>query len=161
MEHAPKFVTCSPELFPGQFDPGTPVEDFPTGPCAEAYREFDTCKFDVSTAIPRCELSDLDPRLIEIGNKVYEKAPFVVNCAYRSREYDLSKGRSGASSHCKGLALDIKTIDHRQRLALVQALLDAGVRRIGIAKTFIHFDIDPDKMPSLWLYHPDNVNKMF
>lgn len=156
------YVSASPELFPGQFsDRVTPDPNMPEESCRKAYDSFDVCRFDVSTATPRCELSDLDPRLIEVGNKVYEKVPFVVNCAFRSREYDLSKGRSGSSSHCKGLALDIKAIDHRQRLALVAALTAAGVRRIGIAKNFIHFDVDPDKVPSMWLYYPDNLNKQF
>lgn len=155
-----------PGLYPGYAEPNVPlspvtVGELPPAVCEAAYDSFDIVQFDISTATPRCELSDLDPRLIEVGNKVYEKVPFVVNCAFRSVEWDKSKGRSGSSSHCKGLALDIKAIDHRQRLKLVGALVEAGVQRIGIAKTFIHFDIDPDKAPSMWLYHPDNVNKTF
>lgn len=163
-EYLPAQQNLFPGLYPGYGNvPLSPVTvgELPPAVCAESYNSFDICQFDISTASPRCGLTDLDPRLIEVGNKVYEKVPFVVNCAYRSVEWDKSKGRPGTSSHCKGLALDIKAVDHRQRLELVGALISCGVRRIGIAKTFIHFDVDPDKAPSMWLYNPDNVNKTF
>lgn len=153
-------------LFPGYGDPNVPlspvaVGELPPSVCQAAFDSFDRVQFDVSRCNPPCQLSDLDPRLIEVGNKIYEKVPFKVNCAYRSVAWDKARGRDGKSSHCKGLALDIEAIDHRLRLQLVAAIVQAGVKRIGIAKRFIHFDVDPDKMPSMWLYYPENLNKTF
>lgn len=160
-------VMPSIELFPGygqsSYVPLSPVAvgELPPALCNAAYDEFDQTVIDLSRCAPRCELADLDPRLIAKAIEVYKKCPYVINCAYRSVEWDKSKGRSGSSSHCKGLAMDIKAVEHRFRLNLITALIECGVRRIGIAKTFIHFDVDPDKAPSMWLYHPDNVNKMY
>jgi hypothetical protein len=38
-------------------------------------------------------------------------------------------------------------------MKLVCALFDAGFGRIGIAKTFIHVDVDPDKpFDVMWVY---------
>jgi len=62
--------------------------------------------------------------------------------------YKVSKN----SSHLKGLAADIACEDGLNRLKIVSALLEAGFKRIGIAKTFIHCDTDPDKPNSIWTY---------
>lgn len=70
--------------------------------------------------------------------------PFVINCAYRSSEWDKKKGRSGNSAHTKGTALDIKATTSQSRMKVVKALLDVGCRRIGIGKTFVHADFDND-----------------
>lgn len=148
---------------PNIYDPSQvrPFGELPPAVCEAAFMEFDEAYFDLSTAVPRCTKEQLDPALIDIANELYKRVPYVVNCAYRSVEWDKSKGRNGLSSHCKGLAMDIKAADHRQRLLIVRELFALGVKRIGIAKTFIHFDIDPDKAPSMWLYYPDNLNKTF
>lgn len=153
---------AQPELFPNQFSgPRLPEPEIPGDVCQQAYDSFNVIQFDLSNCTPRCSVSDLKPELLEVASRVYEKCPFKVNCAYRSVEWDKARGRNGKSSHCKGLAMDIACSEHSQRLNLVSALIASGVRRIGIAKNFIHFDIDPDKAPSMWLYHPDNVNKHF
>lgn len=62
--------------------------------------------------------------------------------------YKVSKN----SSHLKGLAADIACEDGLNRLKIVSALLEAGFKRIGIAKTFIHCDTDPDKPNAIWTY---------
>jgi uncharacterized protein YcbK (DUF882 family) len=62
--------------------------------------------------------------------------------------YKVSKN----SSHLKGYAADIACENGADRLKIVQSLLEAGFTRIGIAKTFIHCDNDPDKNPSIFTY---------
>lgn len=62
--------------------------------------------------------------------------------------YKVSKN----SSHLKGYAADIACESGLERLKIVQSLLEAGFTRIGIAKTFIHCDNDPDKPDSIWTY---------
>ena len=62
--------------------------------------------------------------------------------------YKVSKN----SSHLKGYAADIACESGLERLKIVQSLLEAGFTRIGIAKTFIHVDNDPDKPNSIWTY---------
>lgn len=79
--------------------------------------------------------------------------PFILNSAYRSRPYELSKGRSGKSAHTLGRAFDLRCIDNSSRYRIVSALLAAGFSRIGIGKRFIHAD-DAISLPShrIWLY---------
>jgi uncharacterized protein YcbK (DUF882 family) len=60
---------------------------------------------------------------------------------------------SQTSSHLKGYAADIAVNSSADRYKIIDALLQAGFNRIGIAKTFIHVDNDPDKPADvIWTY---------
>ena len=84
---------------------------------------------------------------------------FTISSAYRSQAYERSKGRKGTSSHCKGFAVDISTIDSHTRFKVVAALLYAGFPRLGIGKTFVHADMDETKAhPIIFHYYePQNT----
>lgn len=115
------------------------------------------------TAMPPCEVKDMDDNFMQkllFAQKIYGKK-LRINSAFRSVVYEKSMGRSGLSQHTKGLAVDIKTPTHLDRLQILYALISAGVRRFGIAKTFIHCDDAPDKVPTIWLYNPDDLSKTF
>lgn len=103
---------------------------------------------------PACSINQLDDKLLsmlDVARELYG-FPIVVNSAYRSPEWERIHKRSGTSSHCKGLAVDLSCLVGPMRLRLIESLLDAGFRRIGIAKSFIHVDIDYSKPESIWLY---------
>ena len=51
-----------------------------------------------------------------------------------------------------GVACDIHCVDSHSRQIIVNALIQAGFTRIGIAKTFVHADTDQFKNDALWLY---------
>jgi len=79
--------------------------------------------------------------------------PFVINCAFRSSEWDKKKGRSGTGAHTLGYAVDIRCNSDRNRFLIVDALIKAGFARIGIAKTYIHADSSPSHSQQvIWLY---------
>lgn len=81
------------------------------------------------------------------------KTPFVLSSAYRSREYEISKGRSGNGAHVEGRAFDIRCRDSVCRFRIVAAALEVGFTRIGIGKTFIHLDDSPNLIQNvIWLY---------
>lgn len=103
---------------------------------------------------PSCHLSDMSPVFMHSLDNARADAgiPFVLNSAYRSREYELSRGRTGSSSHCKGIAVDISCKDSYTRQKIVTSLIREGFDRIGIADTFIHVDADYLKSPAIWLY---------
>lgn len=67
------------------------------------------------------------------------RVPFVLNSAYRSPEYDISKGRSGKGYHTLGRAVDIACSDSSRRAAIVYGCLSVGLS-VGVSKTFIHVD---------------------
>ena len=82
----------------------------------------------------------------------YAEIPFIINSAYRSPEHKESI-KNPTSSHIKGLAVDIKAKDSRTRGVILEALRSVGFTRIGIAKTFIHVDLDYSKSQNVtWLY---------
>lgn len=105
-------------------------------------------------ASPACSLSDMSDQFMKFLDEAREKAgvPFVISSAYRTVEHELSRGRAGTSSHCKGIAVDISCVTSYNRLKIVKALLDAGAVRIGIHKRFIHVDLDYTKDKCIWLY---------
>ena len=110
---------------------------------------------DWSQAVPPCSSKDMSSELVSLLHSVRSLCgfPLVINSAYRSVDYEKSKGRSGTSSHTKGLAVDISCTDESKRLVLLNALLSVGFTRIGIAKTYIHVDIDSEKKSCIWLYN--------
>lgn len=81
------------------------------------------------------------------------KTPFVLSSAYRSREYELSKGRSGKGAHTEGRAFDIRCDSSAIRFRIVASALEVGFTRIGIGKTFVHLDDSPNlSQKVIWLY---------
>lgn len=105
-------------------------------------------------ASPACSLSDMsDGFMIGLDN-LRERCgiPLVISSAYRSVDHELSRGRSGSSSHCKGIAVDIRCNTSQNRFKILHAALELGFKRIGIHKNFIHIDADYTKPDCIWLY---------
>ena len=81
--------------------------------------------------------------------------PFRINSGYRCHKHNNSDEVGGkvTSSHPKGCASDIECTDSRSRWIIIDALIKAGFKRIGIGKDFIHVDSDESKAAEvLWLY---------
>ena len=75
--------------------------------------------------------------------------PFKINSGYRTPEHNKKVGgkliNKAFPNLFKSASLD--------RFTIVDALIDAGFNRLGIAKSFIHVDNDPDKAPYvIWTY---------
>jgi uncharacterized protein YcbK (DUF882 family) len=68
--------------------------------------------------------------------------PFVITSGYRTIAHNALVGGSSTSSHLDGLAVDISCKSSLDRLTMVNALIIAGFKRIGVAKTFVHVDVD-------------------
>lgn len=78
---------------------------------------------------------------------------FIINSGYRTEKHNKKVGGKENSSHLKGLAVDIKCTDSTSRDRILTSLRLAGFNRIGIAKTFIHCDIDTSKPQHVtWVY---------
>lgn len=106
---------------------------------------------------PACKMADMDASFLALLDKVREKAgiPLVLNSAYRSVAYEKSKGRAGTSAHCQGKAVDIRCNTSFNRLAIIRAAIELGIRRIGVGKTYVHLDslIDSGHAPGIWHYY--------
>ncbi len=78
--------------------------------------------------------------------------PFKINSGYRTKERNEQVGGVPNSSHLNGLAADIAIASGNERYIILNALIKAGFKRLGIAKTFIHCDTDSSKSNSVWTY---------
>ena len=101
------------------------------------------------------EIYKLSPDLVLKLDKArgYAGIPFVINSGYRTKARNEEVGGVENSAHLKGLAVDLRCRNSRERAIMIKALQKAGFSRIGIAKTFIHVDIDASKPQEVyWLY---------
>ena len=112
------------------------------------YEEFDSPDIQGSGQMMGKEmLSKLDMIREEYGKPIY------VNSGYRTEAHNEKVGGKPASSQLKGLAVDIACNNSVDRFNLIQLFLKHGINRIGVAKNFIHIDIDNDKVSNvIWTY---------
>ena len=105
---------------------------------------------------PSCSIEQMDGAFLDLLDAIRERAgiPLVLNSAYRSAAYERAHGRAGTSAHCAGRAVDIRCRTSANRYKIVKAALECGVRRIGIAQTYIHIDnADDHAQDVIWDYY--------
>lgn len=102
---------------------------------------------------------NMDADFLQLLDKAREIAgvPFKITSGYRTKAYNESlraKGYKASpnSSHTKGVAVDIAISSGAERWAILNALIQVGVRRFGIANGFLHADVDTDKPNAVWTY---------
>ncbi|MDO9554531.1 D-Ala-D-Ala carboxypeptidase family metallohydrolase [Rhodonellum sp.] len=111
--------------------------------------EFDSKDADGSgkgtgSKMQPCTLIMLD-RAREIAD-----IPFAVASGYRTPSHNKKVGGVSNSAHTLGYAVDIRTTPATQQ-KVINALREAGFKRIGIYRTFVHADNDPSKpSPATW-----------
>ena len=90
--------------------------------------------------------------MLDEARKQYGSA-IKINSGYRTRFHNAKVGGVESSSHLKGLAVDIACSKSLDRFKLIRILQKVGFNRIGIGNTFIHVDIDPEKIKNvMWTY---------
>ena len=123
---------------------------------------FETQEFD-SPDLPNSGIN-MDNAFLQMLNDARGIAgiPFKITSGYRTKEYNedlLKRGYKASknSSHLIGKAVDISVQSGNERYIILNALIQAGFRRLGVAKTFIHCDSDSieqggTKPNSVWTY---------
>lgn len=95
---------------------------------------------------------DLVRRLQEVRDRLGQ--PMRITSGVRCSSHNASVKGSAGSSHLEGnsTAVDIDCDNSVYRQKLLEAMMPV-MDRIGIAKTFIHCDVDPNKTAGVvWLY---------
>lgn len=59
----------------------------------------------------------------------------------RCEGHNSKVGGTNNSAHLKGLAADVTAVTSRDKYLLLKEIFARGIKRMGIYKTFIHFDI--------------------
>lgn len=102
----------------------------------------------------------MDPDFLAMLDEARDCAgvPFIITSGFRTVAYNQQLIKEGYpasknSSHLLGLAADIYVTDSQLRFVIIDALLEVGITRIGIASNFIHCDTDPNKpQHRIWVY---------
>jgi len=117
------------------------------------FEEFD-CPSLEGSGLPTTDGGKMNLDFLHKLDEARELAgvPFIITSGYRTPQHNLDVGGRVGSSHIKGLAVDISCDNSGNRERILTALIQVGFRRIGIAKSFIHTDLDHDKPNAIWLY---------
>lgn len=104
-------------------------------------------------AVPSCNSLQMDSSFMKHIEDVRVRSgvPFHINSAYRTPEYEHSKGRSGNSFHCVGQAIDIACKSSTERYKILEAVMFYGILSVVLYPTFIHFDNRPVRKVMLCL----------
>ena len=71
----------------------------------------------------------------------------IIHSGARCENHNKKVKGSPTSSHLKGIAADVECLNSLARYGMIEHLIkNLHVKRIGIYKTFIHFDIDTNKI---------------
>jgi uncharacterized protein YcbK (DUF882 family) len=112
------------------------------------YEEFDSPDIQGSGQFMDTRLLNM----IDEAREIYGK-PIHITSGYRTESHNRKVGGVDSSSHLKGLAVDVACVRSNDRFKMLNALLEVGFNRIGVASTFIHVDIDKDKSQNvIWTY---------
>jgi uncharacterized protein YcbK (DUF882 family) len=91
-------------------------------------------------------------RMLESARRQFGGA-MTINSWCRCPAHNEAEGGKPDSAHLTGKAVDIACSNGAERWKIVTALIDTGFVRIGIAKSFVHADIDAEKpKPVIWPY---------
>jgi len=91
-------------------------------------------------------------QMLDNARELYGK-PMRVNSGYRTKEHNAKIGGVKNSSHILGLAADISCKSSSDRFDMLNAFMQAGFKRIGVASSFIHVDTDENKSQNIiWTY---------
>lgn len=121
---------------------------------AKLSKNFDSsefaCKCGCGYDTPNPELI----RMLQAARELYGK-PMRITSGCRCIKHNRNVGGTANSAHISGMAVDIATPTGTTRYLIIESLMAAGFKRIGInfKKSFIHADIDDSKpSPTIFSY---------
>jgi zinc D-Ala-D-Ala carboxypeptidase len=121
---------------------------------AKLSKNFDssefTCKCGCGYDTPNPELI----RMLQAARDLYGR-PMRITSGCRCIKHNRNVGGASNSAHLSGKAVDIATPTGESRYLIIESLMAAGFKRIGInfKQRFVHADIDDSKPhPTIFSY---------
>lgn len=102
-----------------------------------------------------CGLYNFSPLLLKFINRVRKRLgrPLIAKSGCRCIPWNLHEGGTDTSDHLTGEGIDLKAIHSHTRYVILDEAFEEGIRRIGLAKTFIHTGINKDNPQEVfWIY---------
>lgn len=79
--------------------------------------------------------------------------PFKITSGYRTEKHNEKVGGKRNSAHTRGKAVDIAVSNSFHRHQIVKHGIRLGITRFGLAKNFVHIDMDETLSPFvIWTY---------
>lgn len=99
------------------------------------------------------EVEGLDKELCAMLDWARGRAaiPFNITCGLRTPDHNTTVGGVQDSAHLKGLGVDLACDTASDRFLMVQALMLAGFKRIGVYDKHVHVDRD-NSLPQLVMW---------
>ena len=114
---------------------------------------FDESEFECKCGCGKNNMQYQTKLMLDVARFKSDPVKFIINSGSRCEDHNDKVGGSPTSSHLKGYAVDIKYTNTSERYAIIEGLIYAGFKRIGIGQGFIHVDNDPNKTEGIiWLY---------
>lgn len=103
----------------------------------------------------------IDPDLLLVLEKLSKKfgKKLTINSGYRSLAHNRSVGGATRSAHMTGEAVDIKTPSYSEAIKIGRKAKQFGIKRMGVAKTFIHIDVSKTLPQTRWAYSGTGISK--
>jgi len=106
-------------------------------------------------ACPCCGKNEMSESFLILLDRYRDMCgfPFKITSGYRCEKHNKEVGGKPDSAHTKGLAVDIAVGSGNERFDIVEVGLSLNINRFGIAKNFIHIDVDLSKPQNvIWTY---------
>ena len=121
---------------------------------------FEAKEFDCKCKNKSCKTTEIDPKLIEILQKIrtHFGKSVTVNSSYRCEAHNKSVGGAKSSRHLTGQAADIKVsgVSPKEVAKYAESI---GVKGIGLYDTFVHVDTRTTK--SFWYSNAQEYRSTF
>lgn len=99
------------------------------------------------------EVEGLEFELVAMLDRArhFAGSPFIITSGKRTSDSNSAAGGVESSAHLEGLAVDLSVDNSYHRFEMINGLLKAGFKRIGVYDRHIHVDIDMSKpKPVIW-----------
>ena len=109
------------------------------------YKWFKPSEF--KKCVPPCDIEAFSYSFLATVDCLRDRCgfPLIPTSGYRSVQYEKEHGRSGASFHCAGRAIDVRCRSGLERAVIVRNALELGLS-VGVYSTFIHLDDRPEQI---------------